>query len=61
MIVTITRNPLGFHLLDALPKGSTFNTEYYRVNIVTELLPLRAQVDGKRLVLHADNTGPHTA
>jgi hypothetical protein len=28
-MVTITWNPLGFHLLDALPKGNTFNSEYY--------------------------------
>jgi hypothetical protein len=35
MMVTIAWNPLGFRLLDALPKGNTFNTEYYRVNILT--------------------------
>jgi hypothetical protein len=27
MIVTIASNPLGVHLLDALPKGNPFNTE----------------------------------
>jgi hypothetical protein len=59
--VTIAWNPLIFHLLDALPKGTTFNAGYYRVNIFTELLPLRPQVDGKRLVIHADNARPHTS
>jgi hypothetical protein len=50
MMVTIAWNPLGFHLLDALPKSNTFNIEYYSVNILTEFLPLRPQADGKRLV-----------
>jgi transposase len=61
MMATIVWNPLEFHLLDALPKDNTFNAEYYRVNILTELLPLRPQVDGRRLVIHADNARPHTA
>jgi hypothetical protein len=61
MMVTIAWNPLGFYLFGALPKGNTFNIEYYRVNILTELLPLRPQVDGRRLVTHADNARPHTA
>jgi hypothetical protein len=36
-MMTIAWNPLGFHLLDALPKAYTFNAEYYPVNILTEL------------------------
>jgi hypothetical protein len=47
-MVTIAWNLLGFHLINTLPKGSTFNGEYYRVNILTELLPLRPQVDRTR-------------
>jgi hypothetical protein len=61
IMVTIAWNPLGFHLLDALPKRNTFDAEYYRVNILTKLLPLRPQVDERRLVIHADNAKPHTA
>jgi hypothetical protein len=60
MMVVIALNPLGFHLRDALPKGNTFSTEYYRVNIFTELLPVRPQVDG-RLVIHTAKARPHTA
>jgi transposase len=59
--VIIAWNPLGFHLLDALPKGNTFNAEYDRSNILTERLPVRPSVDGKRLVIHADNARPRTA
>jgi hypothetical protein len=35
MMTPIAWNPLGFHLFDALPKESTFNAEYYGVNILT--------------------------
>jgi hypothetical protein len=61
MMVTIAWNLLGFHFLDASPKVNTSNAEYYRVNLLTKLLPLRPQVDGRRLVIHAENTIPHTA
>jgi hypothetical protein len=61
MMVTIGWNLLGFHLLDALPKGNPFKTEYYRVNILTESLLLCPPVDGRRLIIHADNARPHTA
>jgi hypothetical protein len=60
MMVTIAWNSLGFPLLDALPKGNPFDAEYYRVNIRTELLPLRPQGNGRRLVIHADDARPHT-
>jgi hypothetical protein len=37
------------------------NAEYSRANILTELLPLRPRVDGKRLGIHADKARLHTA
>jgi hypothetical protein len=60
-MITIAWNLLGFHLLDALPKGNIFNAKYCRVNILTELLPVRPQVDGSRHIIHAGNAKPHTA
>jgi hypothetical protein len=33
MMITIIWNPHGFHIIDTLPKGQTFNATYY-VNIV---------------------------
>jgi hypothetical protein len=44
---TIARNPLGFPLIVALPKGGTFNTEYYRDTIVAALTQLQPEDDGK--------------
>jgi hypothetical protein len=58
MMVTIAWNPVGFHLLEVLPKSNTFNAEYYSVNILTELLHLRQQVDGRRFAIYADNASP---
>jgi transposase len=39
--------------------SNTFNAEYYRVNILTGLLPLRPQVDGRRLVIYVDSARTH--
>jgi transposase len=61
MMVTVAWNPLGFHLLDVLLNGSTFNTEYYRVHIPAEFLPLRPQVDGRIVIIHGGNVRPHRA
>jgi hypothetical protein len=61
MMVTITGNPLGFHLLNARPKGSNLTGEYYRNNIIAGLLQLRPALEGRRLCLHADNARVHTA
>jgi transposase len=51
----------GFHLVEALPKGRRFNAEYYRDNILTELIRLRPQASERNLIIHADNASPHTA
>jgi histone-lysine N-methyltransferase SETMAR len=60
-MVTIARNPLGFHLLNARPKGSNLTGEYYRNNIIAGLLQLRPALEDRRLCLHADNARVHTA
>jgi histone-lysine N-methyltransferase SETMAR len=39
----------------ALPKGRTFNSEYYRDNILAALTQFQPEDDGKKLVVHADN------
>jgi transposase len=61
MMMTIAWNPLGFQILDALLKDNTLNADYYRANILTDLLPLHPQINGRRSVLQADNARPHTA
>jgi transposase len=58
---TIAWNPLGFPLIVGLPKGRTFNAEYYRHNILAELTQLWPEDDGRKLVVHADNARTHPA
>jgi histone-lysine N-methyltransferase SETMAR len=59
-MVPISWNPLGFSLIVALPKGCTFNTEYYRDNIFAGLTQLQPEDDGRKLVVHADNAKART-
>jgi hypothetical protein len=61
MMVTIVWNPHGFHLIDALPKGQTFNAIYYVNIIIQPLLDGRSSGLGSGLMIHADNARPHTA
>jgi hypothetical protein len=61
MMRTTAWNPLGFHLFDALPKGMTFNAEYFRDNVRTALLPLCQKVDGRKDMIPANKTRSHTA
>jgi hypothetical protein len=59
-MVTIAWNPWGFHLLNALPKGSSFTGEYYCNNILAGLLQLRPAPESRRLCLLADHARVHT-
>jgi hypothetical protein len=59
-MVTIAWNPLRFPLIVALPKGHTFNAEYYHDNILTALTQLQPEDDGRKLIVHADNARAHT-
>jgi hypothetical protein len=61
IMVTIAWNPFGFHLIVALPKGRTFNAEYYRDNILAALTQLQPEDDRRKLVVHADNARAHIA
>jgi transposase len=61
IMVTIAWNPLGFPLIVALPKGCTFNAEYYRDYILAALTQLQPEDDARKLVVHADNARAHTA
>jgi hypothetical protein len=61
IMVTIAWNPFGFSLIVALPKGRTFNAEYYRDNILAALTQVQPEDDGRKLVVHTGNTRTHTA
>jgi hypothetical protein len=61
IVVTIAWNPLEFLLIVALPKGCTFNAEYYCDNIFAALTQLHPEDDRRKLVVHADNARAHAA
>jgi hypothetical protein len=61
MMVTIAWNPLGFQLLDSLPKGRTFNVDCYRDKILSVLFPLPPCADKRMFMIHAENASPHTS
>jgi hypothetical protein len=60
-MVTIGRNPLGFPLIVALPKGRTLDAEYYRDNILAALTQFQPGDDRRKLVVHDDNARARTA
>jgi hypothetical protein len=49
---TIVWNPLGFPFIVTLPKGRTFNAEYYRDNILAALTRLQPEDDGENSFYH---------
>jgi hypothetical protein len=54
-------NSLELHVLNALPKGRTFDAEYYRDNTLTALVSLRPEAGERKPVTHVDNARGHTA
>jgi histone-lysine N-methyltransferase SETMAR len=61
IMATVAWNPLGFHIVKALPRGGSFDAEYYCDNILAELFSIRPEADGRKLGIHADNARAHPA
>jgi histone-lysine N-methyltransferase SETMAR len=63
-MLTIVWNPRGFHLINVLPNGCTFSTDF---DITDPLSPIsewrstEARRDERKLIIHADNARPHNA
>jgi hypothetical protein len=47
-ILTVLSNPIGLHVLKALPKGRKFDTQYYTNDILVEISDWRRQTGGTR-------------
>jgi hypothetical protein len=63
-MLMVVWNPIGFHVLKALPKGCNFNTRYYRNDTLVAISDWRQQTGGTRpnkLWVYSDNARPHTA
>jgi hypothetical protein len=63
-MLTVVWNPIGFHVLKALPKGRKFNAQYYINDILVAISDWRRQTGGtqsNKLWVHFDNARSHTA
>jgi hypothetical protein len=63
-MLTVVWNPIGFHVLKALPKGHKFIAQYYPNDILVAITDWRRQTGATRLNklwVHSDNAQPDTA
>jgi histone-lysine N-methyltransferase SETMAR len=64
LMLTIVWNPNGFHLVNALSAGCTFNSSHYVTNILGSIAGWgRVQVGASRrkVIIHKDDARPHVA
>jgi hypothetical protein len=64
VMLTIVWNPGGFHLVNILPNGFKFNASHSVTQILDPLSKWRRTQVGRtnrKLIVHPDNTRPHTA
>jgi hypothetical protein len=64
LMATIAWNSDEFHVIEVPPKGQKYNANYYSSSVLTKLLKITRQFRNNRqrkLILHADNAGPHAA
>jgi hypothetical protein len=60
-MLTVVWNTQNFHIVDVLPKGVTFDTDYYSEKILSEILRVYPVGSNHQLIVHADNAKPHTS
>jgi hypothetical protein len=58
-MLTVVWNPHGFYMVNVLPKGQRWASQYDLDNILPGPRALREAGDPRRLVIHADNANPH--
>jgi hypothetical protein len=64
LMLTIGRNPSGFHIVKSLRKGTKFNGQYSVNNILVQISDWprgTGRTRPKKLWVHADNARPRTA
>jgi hypothetical protein len=60
-ILTVVWNPHGFHLVNVLPKGQKWRSQYYIDHVLREISALRDARDQRKLVVQAGNVKPNVA
>jgi hypothetical protein len=64
VMLMVVWNPIGFHVLKAIPKGRKFNAHYYTNHVLIAISDWRRQTGETRLNklwVHSDNARPHAA
>jgi hypothetical protein len=60
-MITVVRNPHGIHMIQSLPKGIKWTGRYYSDSITSRIAVLRDVGSHRKMIIHADNVGPHVA
>jgi hypothetical protein len=63
-MLTVVWNPIGFHVLKAIPKERKFKAKYFKNDILVAISDWRRQTWGtwpNKLWVHSDNARPSTA
>jgi histone-lysine N-methyltransferase SETMAR len=58
-MLTVVRNPHGFHVVKVLPRGCKWTNQYDIDNILPEICALHFAGDRRKLFVHADNARSH--
>lgn len=65
IMLTVIWNPFGFHIIDFLPEGTSFNSSYFIEHILTPLESKKCQIwnqsHNRKLHLHLDNSRIHNS
>jgi hypothetical protein len=60
-MLTVVRNPHGFHVIKVLPRGCKWTSQYYIDNVIPEICALHIAGDRRKLVFHAENERSHVS
>ena len=61
-MLTVFWSPLGFRIIEMLPKGTRFNSKYFINEILSKIAEIHNQENPnsrRRFVVHMDNATPH--
>jgi hypothetical protein len=58
-MITVVWSPHGFRVIQSLPKGIKWTSRDYSDNILSQIAALRGVGNHRKMIVHADNAGPH--
>jgi hypothetical protein len=60
-MLIVVWNPHGFHMVNVLPKGQKWTSQYYIDYVIPEIGALRDARDRRKLAARTDSAKPHVA